>query len=150
MPSASHSIDVNVPALDFYALLTDFESYPTFLSNVNGTEILRRDGNVWDVQFTVRVLRAMNYTVQLTGDPGKSLSWTRLGECGLFGKNDGGWRLEPLSATSVCAHYSLELEILPFVPQSMNRRLIQGTLPEMLLEWKVAAEARWAKRGAER
>ncbi len=137
--SAEQSIDIDVPAESFYELITDFAAYPDFIDSVLSTRILRTDGDDWDVEFTVRVIRKIDYVLHLVGAPYEKLSWTLI-KPGLFTANEGGWRLESLSDTSVRAHYRLAVAVSRFVPSGITQRLVQFTLPEMLGQWKAHAE----------
>ena len=67
--SAQHSIVVDVPAHAFYEVITDFARYPEYLTSVTAVDILRHQGNEWDVAFNVRVLRNIDYTVRHVGVP---------------------------------------------------------------------------------
>jgi ribosome-associated toxin RatA of RatAB toxin-antitoxin module len=138
MDRATRSIDIDTPVTDFYALLTDFDAYPQFLSDVTSTQVLRHEGNVWDVQFTVRVIREVQYVLRLTGVPNQSLHWT-LESGQLFKTNDGGWDLEDLGGRTR-ATYSLSVTVTRFVPNAITRRLVDLTFPNMLGQWKRHAE----------
>lgn len=142
--SAQHSIVVDVPAHAFYEVITDFARYPEYLTSVTAVDILRHQGNEWDVAFNVRVLRNIDYTVRHVGVPAQSLSWTLL-EPGYLIENEGGWRLEPTGPAQVTAHYEVAVSVSRFVPASIQRQLVQVTLPEVLKEWKLHAEARYQK-----
>lgn len=142
------SVDVDVPAESFYELITDFAAYPEFLSSCVSTRVLKQEGEVYDVEFTVRVIRQIDYVLRLSGKPYESLSWTLI-KPGLFTANDGGWRLEALTDTTTRATYRLAVEVSRFVPQAITAKLVESTLPEMLEQWKAHAEARYrAQQGA--
>lgn len=141
---------VDVPAESFYELITDFGSYPDFLDNVVATEVLRHDGDVYYVKFTIRVIKQFDYVLRLEGTPYERLTW-HLTEPGLFQSNDGGWRIESLTDSSIRAHYALSVVVSRFVPKTVTRRLTQATLPEMLSQWKTHAESLYrAENGGDR
>jgi len=140
MHSARRSIVIDVPAELFYGLLTDFESYPAFLSDVVEAEVLSRDGEAWVVRFTVRVIREIQYELRLTGTPYEKVDWA-LTEQGFFLTNTGGWRIEWLTDTSIRATVFMDIEVGAFVPKAITNRLAAADLPAMLSEWKRRAEA---------
>ena len=95
MNNIQKTIDIDVPVEHFYALITNFERYSSFLSDVKDARIVRHEGNVWDVEFTIQLIRRMNYILRLEGTPNQGLTWSFLsGQA--FKKNDGGWSLEDL------------------------------------------------------
>jgi coenzyme Q-binding protein COQ10 len=141
--SAERTVDIDVPAELFYELITDFDSYPDFLSDVLATEVTKRDNGIFHVRFTVRVLKKFDYVLRLEGKPYESLRWHLL-EPGLFQSNDGGWHIESLTETSIRVTYDLAVTVSRFVPHAITQRLVEVTLPEMLEQWKVRAEARYA------
>jgi ribosome-associated toxin RatA of RatAB toxin-antitoxin module len=137
--TAERSIDIDVPVEKFYELITDFERYPEFLSDVLDARILSREEESYRVEFTVRVIRKVEYTLVLTGVPSERLTWT-LGKPGLFKSNEGGWWLESLGDTKTRATYRLAVSVSAFVPKAITKRLVSFTLPEMLQQWKGQAE----------
>lgn len=145
MHSAERSIEIDVPAEAFYELITDFESYPDFLSDVHEAEILNREDEIYDVRFTVRVIRRFDYVLRLVGAPYEKLEWTLL-KPGFFTFNEGSWRIESLTETRIRAQYQLDVRVGAFVPKAITDRLAAAVLPDMLGEWKTRAEALYAEK----
>ena len=54
MAQAAHSIEVDLPVEAFYGLVTDFEAYPAFLSDVKSARVLARKGHTWEAAFVAR------------------------------------------------------------------------------------------------
>lgn len=150
MAQASHSVDIDLPAREFYRLITGFEDYPSFLSDVREAKILTRGRQQWVAAFRVQVIRDIDYTLELSGKPGHSLTWT-LVESSLMTSNDGSWSLEDLDGGRCRATYSVDLKLARLVPRTITNLLVQSRLPAMLAEW--AAHARTvagAKRSGRR
>lgn len=143
--SGEKSVEIDVPAEDFYRIITDFEAYPRFLRSVLSSNMLQREGEVYDVEFTVRVIKKIDYTLRLEGKPYESVTW-HLSKPGLFKTNDGGWRLEWLSDTKIRAYYRLSVSMAAFVPKAITNRLVAYTLPEMLQQFKEHAEAQYQSK----
>jgi coenzyme Q-binding protein COQ10 len=138
MNKIEQSIEIGVPVEDFYALITDFENYPNFLSDVKASRLLNRNDEVYEVEFTVQVIRRLNYVLRLEGTPHTGLKWSYLSGQ-LFKKNDGGWALENVGA-GTRATYWVDVEITRFVPKAISNKLTQISLPNMLGQWKRHAE----------
>ncbi len=134
MPNALKTIDIDAPREAFYDLVVDFARYPEFLSDVKRIQVLRQTGEVFEVRFTIQVIKEFDYVLTLTGKRPESLTWT-LKESGLFKKNDGGWKLEALSPERTRATYTIDVGLSLFVPSAITNRLVQFTLPSMLEQW---------------
>ena len=138
MNNIQKTIDIDVPVEHFYALITNFERYSSFLSDVKDARIVRHEGNVWDVEFTIQLIRRMNYILRLEGTPNQGLTWSFLsGQA--FKKNDGGWSLEDLDGKTR-ATYHVDIELTRFVPKAIASKLTLISLPSMLEQWKREAE----------
>jgi ribosome-associated toxin RatA of RatAB toxin-antitoxin module len=139
MPQVKKVVDIAVPSTFFFDLLLDIERYPSFLKDVIATRILRREGDQLDSEFTVQVIRRVEYAVQMEIERPNRLSWSTLGGR-LFRENSGSWELEAMGAAHTRATYTINLEVNAFVPGPIAKRLVEYTLPAMLTEWKDHAE----------
>lgn len=141
MPAALSTIDVAVPPDRFMALLTDFASYPTFLPEMAGVELLRSRPAEWEVRFTLRLIRPLVYTLRLTQPDEHTLRWTLVE--GAFHSNDGGWKLEPIEGGRCTrATYAIDLQVGMYVPGNIVRSLVDRSLPDTLERFKAEAERR--------
>lgn len=139
MPSAKSEFDIRVPPSVLMGVITDFAQYPSFLPDMEEATVLRVDGNVWTVRFAVRIVRRMDYTLELsrTGDTG--LAWALVE--GAFKLNSGSWELAPIDdGAGTRATYTLELDLGMFVPGSVLKTLLEQNLPATLQAFKVRAE----------
>ena len=140
MPSAVQTMEIAVPRASMYALITDFNNYASFLDDIKAAKIVRREGETYDVAFTAKVIRDIDYTLRLVGKPPESLTWHLIAGT-LFKTSDGSWKLEALGPELTRATYSIDVKVSAFVPSAISNRLIQFTLPTMLAQWKKHAEA---------
>lgn len=138
MAQAEHSIEVDLPREDFYRLVTDFEAYPTFLSDVKAARVISHKGQAWEASFVARVVKDIDYTLRLVGKPPAGLSWS-LVQSSVMTANDGYWKLDDLGSGRTRATYAVALTLSRFVPSSVTRMLVQARLPAMLQEWAVHA-----------
>lgn len=138
---AGHSVDVDVSLARFYELVTDFESYPSFVPNQSGARILSRDGDRFRVEFELSVAKKLTYVLDLVGTPGRGLRWT-LVSGDMMKTNTGGWTLEALGDGRTRATYDIDVALKGFVPRSITRSLIERTLPANLEAFRLEAERR--------
>ena len=138
MSNAQQSIDINVPVDKFYGLITDFENYSSFLNDVKAARVLTREDEVWNVEFTIHLIRRLNYVLRLEGTPNKALNWSFVSGQ-MFKTNNGGWILEDRGDTTH-ATYTVDVELTRFVPKAISSRITQISLPTMLNQWKKHAE----------
>ncbi len=151
MPSASQSIVVNVPPDHFFETITDFASYPEFIPETVGVEILKsskkKSGRVSDVRFSIKVIKRVDYVLRLTEEPLERMSW-ELVEGDLFKKNSGSWELKSAGKNKTEATYTVDVAMNIFVPQAITNMLVGSNLPKMLGQMKARAEGTWDKSPA--
>lgn len=146
MPSAVQTMDIAVPRAPMYALITDFDHYASFLSDIKAAKTVRREGETYDVAFTAHVIKDIDYTLRLVGTPPTGLTWHLIAGR-LFKRSDGSWKLEELGPDLTRATYTIDVSVAAFVPSAISNRLIQFTLPTMLGQWKKHAEALYQSNG---
>lgn len=139
MAEAQQTIDIGVSPEAFYAVISDYASYPEFLPLMEHVQIVRREGDVVDARFTLHLIVRLEYTLRLVGTPSTGLTWTLLD--GGFRANAGGWILEALPDGTTRAHYRLNVEVGMFVPGAIVTRLVGRDLPQTLRAFKARAES---------
>jgi ribosome-associated toxin RatA of RatAB toxin-antitoxin module len=139
MPVAQRVVDIAVPPAALMAVICDFASYPRFLPDMDEATVLRAEPDRWTVQFAVRIIRRVEYTLLLTRVSPLALSWSLVE--GAFKANTGGWLLAPLDGGArTRATYTLDLDIGMFVPGSVLKTLLEHNLPATLDAFKARAE----------
>lgn len=96
MSSFQFQIESDVQANDLMDVILDFTSYPSFVSSVTNIEVQREGPPVWEVIFSLELIRSLQYTLRLEQRGTFALHWQLLD--GFFLKNNGYWLLEPLEA----------------------------------------------------
>lgn len=140
MAKAEKQVEIGCTPEKFYGVITDFERYPEFLSALSAVRVLSRDGETYRIEQDVDIVKKFKFVLDLTGEPGKRLSWT-LVESGLLKKNDGAWILEPAADGRTRATYRLEVEAGRLVPKALVNKLIDHDMERMLAAFKRRAEA---------
>ena len=142
MPQAVQSIEVNVTPDAFFDVITDFESYPSFLSEVRSCRLVSDDGGCLEVDYVVQVIKRFEYTLRFEAERATSLSWQLKGSS-FIKRNEGSWTLEPLDdGTGTKATYRVLVETSLFVPRAVATKLLEVTLPATLSASKREAERR--------
>lgn len=91
------------------------------------------------VQFGINIIKRIEYVLDMTLIPGKSVKWT-LNKKGFFKKNDGGWDLVPKDGGKKTeAAYSVDVD-MGFVPGSIVAMLSEKQFPKMLQAFKERIE----------
>jgi len=140
MSQAHESIEINCSAEHFYHVLTDFEKQAEFVSDLQDAKILKKDGETYRVKCKIRIMKEIEYEVEETGVPNKSLKW-KLIKGQFMKKNEGSWEIEELGPDRIRANYTIELKLSALVPSSLTTQLARMGLPKMLKEFKDHAES---------
>src|SRR6185437_14107302 len=77
----------------FFSIVSDYEKYPEFLSEVKGCKVLETKGNKKLVEFQVSVIKTFSYRLWITEEAPKKVSWT-LESGDLFKTSIRSWELE--------------------------------------------------------
>lgn len=140
MAGATRSITINAPRETVFKVVSDYERYPEFLSEVKGIRTFNRQGNQVDVQYTAEIVKTIKYTLRLSEDKPGKVSWAFID--GEFMKdNKGGWVLEDGGNGTTKATYSIEVEVGMLVPKAIVNGLVDSQLPKLLENFKKRIES---------
>jgi len=141
VPAAQRTIEIDAPPEVVMRVITDFGAYASFLSETESTEIMHATKKEWEVKFTIKVIRRLEYTLRLVLEGPLRLRWSLIE--GVFQNNDGGWTLQSLDdGARTLAQYEIDLQVGMFVPGNIVHSLVQRTLPDTLQRFKAEAERR--------
>ena len=144
MAVATRSVIINVTPEEFYSVVADFESYPQFCNDVDAIEVLSRQGDTVRVLFTIKVVKSIQYTLNLVGKPHTELKWS-LHSSKWFKHNNGGWDIKDLGDGRIEATYGVDVGLGVFVPRAITKRIVELTFPAMLNQFKKRAEQLFPK-----
>lgn len=144
MASAQHSEVFNCTAVEFYKIISDYENYPQFLSEVKGMKVLKTDGSRKLVEYTVNVIKTFKYQCWMNEVENKSIQWEFLSG-DIFKKMHGSWKLEEANGKTK-ATYSVEAEFGLFVPGPLSKALVSVNLPNMMNAYHKRIEQVYGKR----
>ena len=118
---------------EFYALVSNYESYSQFLPEVKKARIVRSQHNTKVVDFELELIKKFSYQLQMTEEANK-ISW-QLVEGDFFKTNQGAWQIEA-EGSQTRATYSIEVQMKMFVPSFITKKLIDVSLPNMMQAYK--------------
>lgn len=114
----------------FFKLITDFENYPRFLSEVKACRVVKTEDARKLVEFEVAVVKTFTYRLWMTEEPSRRLSWT-LESGDLFKTSEGSWTLEERGGDTR-ATYSVDATFKMLVPGMVTKALVNVNLPGMM------------------
>ena len=135
----SQSIEIKATPKKCYKVITDFESYPEFLSNVAAVAVAKKKANSCEVTYTIKVIKDIHYTLKMKGTPDKKIQWSFV-DGDYMKKNEGYWELEEIKKGVTQATYNIDVKFGLLVPSSVTKKLVGSSLPTMLKEFKKRIE----------
>lgn len=130
MASANATEVFNCSNAEFFKIISDYERYPEFLSEVSSCKILETNGNKKLVEYSVSVIKTFRYTLWMTEVEPTSVSWDFAGG-DMFKTSSGSWLLKE-EAGKTRASYTVEATFKGFVPGPIAKGLIEVNLPNMM------------------
>ena len=139
MPQVSESIEIKASPKDCYKVITDYESYPEFVSQLKDVIVSKKKGNTAEVTYEIDLIKKISYTLKMKGKPGKSVEWTFV-DGDIMKDNQGSWELEEVKKGVTLATYNIDIEFNLVVPKLIARKLVGSNLPSMLKSFKKRIE----------
>jgi len=141
MPGASRTVVFNAPIDKVFEVITDYDRYPEFLTEVKKTKQVDRKGNEVSIQYEVDLMKTIKYTVRMREEKPTKLSWSFV-EGEWMKDNKGSWLLEAQGPNQTKATYTVEVALGPLVPKTVVNTLVDSSLPKMLDSFKKRIESR--------
>lgn len=134
MAAANHTEVFNCSMNEFFKLVTDYEKYPEFLSEVKACKVVKHEGNQKLVDYKVSVVKPVSYQLRTTETEPSLVSWEfASGE--VFKTMSGSWKLEDAGGGKTKATYSVEGTFKIFVPGPIANSLLSVNLPAMMASY---------------
>ena len=127
MASVSKSETYPIPMENFYRVITDYESYPQFMSGVDHTRIVEETSQGALVEYTLTIIKSFTYRLHLTHERPHRVSWV-LDSGNMFKTNTGAWEFEDLGDGQTQVTYTVDTEFRLMVPKMIVKKLIGDTL----------------------
>lgn len=139
MPGASKTITINAPPEKVYDIITNYEKYPEFVSEVKKISVSDRQGSQVTLNYEIDLVKTIKYSIRVTEERPKRMSWTFIkGE--VMKDNKGSWLLEPEGEGKTRATYTVDVSVGPLVPGAIINKLVDSSLPKMMDAFKQRAE----------
>ncbi len=138
MSLAKAEIEIEAPLETVYEVISDFESYPDFLSETKEVVVNESNSKSANITFKINLIKKITYTLDIKMTPKKGLSW-KLVAGDLMKKNNGRWKLSHKKGITT-AVYEIDMEFAGLVPKAISNRLIGSSLPTMMRAFKDRAE----------
>ena len=130
MASAETSATFNCNCEQFFRIISDYEKYHEFLTEIKQCRVLRAEGQKKLVEYTVSVIKTFSYRLWMTEEAPSKISWTL--ESGDFFKTSNGfWELKP-EGDKTLARYGVDATFNMFMPGPIAKTLVQVNLPGMI------------------
>lgn len=113
-----------------YKIVTDYEKYPEFLSEVKSCKVLKTEGHKKLVEYKVTVLKSFTYNLWMTETPNSSVVW-EFASGDIFKTSTGFWKMQD-EAGKCRATYEVEATFGVFVPGPIANALVSVNLPNMI------------------
>ncbi len=135
MSHATASIEINAPIKTVFEVISDFESYPDFLPETKKVEVEKKSGKSARVNFTISLIKKINYTLDIKFNPFHGLSW-ELVEGDMMKANSGQWKLHEGKNGTTKATYEIDMDFGGMVPKAISTKLIGSNLPTMMKQFR--------------
>jgi coenzyme Q-binding protein COQ10 len=129
MAKAERTEVYDVPVEKFYQAIINYKAYPDFVDGMKAIEVINQSNEGGTVKFTVNIMKEISYTLKLSHNPNKEVSWTFVSG-DMMKVNNGKWTLKDLGGKTEVT-YSLEVELKGFIPGlgMIEKTLVSTNLP---------------------
>lgn len=125
----------------FFNIISDYEKYPEFLSEVKRCKVVETKGNRKLVEFNVSVIKSFSYRIWITEESPKRMSWV-LESGDLFKTSVGSWDLTDVGGKTK-AVYAVDATFKIFVPGPVAKALVNVNLPNMMRAYQGQVKAKY-------
>lgn len=118
----------------FYQIITDYEKYPEFLTEVSDCQILQEKAEKKLIEYKIHIIKSFAYRLWMTENKAlHAIEWTFAGGA-IFKSNNGSWHLKE-QAGKCHATFHLACRFKIFIPGAITKSLLQSHLPNMMASY---------------
>jgi coenzyme Q-binding protein COQ10 len=128
---------------EFFEIISDYEKYPEFLSEVKAAKILEAKEGKKLVEFQVALIKSFSYRLWMLEERPNKISWS-LESGDLFKVSNGFWELKE-EAGRTRALYSVDASFKVFVPGPVAKALVNVNLPNMMSSYQKRVKQLYGK-----
>ena len=130
MASASTTATFNCPADEFFKLISDYEKYPEFLTEVKDVKILKTSGSTKEMEYSVSLIKSSKYKLKVEEKAPTLIQFHFIGG-DVFKTMKGSWDIKPKGEKCEVI-YSVEASFGMLIPDSIAKPLVSANLPMMI------------------
>lgn len=124
----------NCTVEEFFKIVSDYEKYPEFLTEVKSVKIYKNTGNIKEMEYQVSLIKNFKYKLKVTEELNKSVNFEFIGG-DVFKTMKGTWQLTDKNGK--CAvEYKVDATFGMLVPESMAKTIVSANLPMMIANFK--------------
>lgn len=143
MASAESSEMFSCTPQEFFQIVSNYEKYPEFLSEVKECRVLKAEGNKKLVEYTVSVIKNFKYTLWMTEIAPELVSW-EFASGDIFKTMKGHWKIKE-EAGKTRATYYVDASFGLLVPGPIQKALISVNLPNMMSSYHKRVQSLYAR-----
>lgn len=130
MASATTNATFNCTAEEFFKLISDYEKYPEYLTEVKDVKILKTSGNTKEMEYSVSMIKSFKYKLKVEEKVPTEIKFQFLGG-DVFKTMKGSWVIKP-KGEKCEVDYSVEATFGMLIPDSVAKPLVSANLPMMI------------------
>lgn len=134
MASAKTTEVFNCTKEEFFKIVSDYEKYPLFLSEVKSVKIIKNKDQVKEMEYNVSLIKTFSYKLRATEVVNQSVKFEFIGG-DVFKTMKGSWTLRDKDK-KVEVDYEVEATFGLLVPNAMAKTLVSVNLPIMMANFK--------------
>jgi coenzyme Q-binding protein COQ10 len=139
MGKATTSATFDAPIERAFKVISDYGSYPQFMSDVKRVSVIESSPEKKLVEFELQIIKSIRYQLWMTEVANTEVAW-RFHSGEMFKENTGSWKLKDLGGGKTQAEYSIDAKFGMFVPGMIEKKLIEVNLPTMMKAFKARIE----------
>ena len=144
MAQASTTEVFNCTPDEFYAIISDYEKYHEFLTEIKSCKVLKSESSKKLVEYSVSVVKSFKYQLWMTEKAPHEISWEFAGG-DVFKTSVGSWKLSAEGTGKTKAVYSVEATFSMFVPGPIANALVSVNLPNMMAAYHKRVKKMYGK-----
>ncbi len=131
MSDAKHTEVFNCTPAQFFKIVSDYNRYPEFLSDVKGCKVIKEEAGVKLVEYKVSVIKTMTYVLRTKEVAPSSVVW-EFHSGDVFKTMNGSWTIEEAGPGKCRCTYEVSGTFKIFVPGPVAKSLLNVNLPAMM------------------
>jgi ribosome-associated toxin RatA of RatAB toxin-antitoxin module len=130
MASATTNATFNCTADEFFKLISDYEKYPEFLTEVKDVKILKTSGPTKEMEYSVSLIKTFKYKLKVEEKAPTEIQFHFISG-DVFKTMKGSWKIKPVG-NKCNVDYSVEASFGMLIPDSVAKPLVSANLPMMI------------------